>query len=141
MALDLFGEEIREPEPHCRKPQSRGTEATMGTKDEEKLLDRVAAHYRQMLGDSLPRVGEAIDADQTRQASFSVTVTFAKDKKGVVTARIMPRERIPLPGIELKLEVDDGQLALFGGHGAPTLVPPQKDMGEDEDESTPATAH
>lgn len=113
----------------------------MAKSDAEKLTERVAAHYQQMLAESLPRISEAMDTDEARQASFTVTVTFQRGKNGV-SAKLMPRERIPMPGIELKLTADDdGQLGLFAGHGAPKIVPAGKSMNDNEDEQSAPPAH
>ena len=101
---------------------------------EQVLVKRIADQFGSMLADSLPRIAEAIDSEDTRQASFTVTTTFKRGKDKTILAKIMPRERIPMAGVEMKLQLDDGgQLSLFGD-GEERVIPAQPGMDDGEDE-------
>lgn len=102
---------------------------------EQVLVKRIADQFGGMLAESLPRIAAAIDSEETRQASFTVTTTFKRGKGDVIVAKIMPRERIPMAGVELKLSIDDGgQLSLFGD-GEAREIPAQPGMDDSEDEA------
>jgi hypothetical protein len=77
------------------------------------IVDDVKEVYAKMLVDSMPRIEQALMESNESQASFTVTAQFAVNKQGEVVLSLKPRERVPMPTVEMKLRWHDKQLRLL----------------------------